>query len=167
MTARFSIATLSLRQVAHHAVCLVWSCIGLVWSSITLVTRICDVWWWTLRSVVHCASSCSYVLAKISPLELWAMLVQYMLLSCVHLSVCLSVISWYCVKMTEFGIMHTMLHDSPRCLVFLCQHAEMPLWSTVEVFVRAPNAGGVGEDQWLSTNISLYSSKTEQDRCNM
>jgi len=49
-----------------------------------------------------------------------AILARYMLSSCFHLSVCLSVTRLYCTKMAKRKIMQTMPYDSPWTLVFWC-----------------------------------------------
>jgi len=70
------------------------------------------------------------------------------------LSVCLSVTSQSSTKMAKRRITQTTQHDSPGTLVFWRQRS--PRNSTGVTPTRAPNAGGVGQNRRLSTNIRLY-----------
>ena len=72
----------------------------------------------------------------------------------VCLSVCLSVTSRCSTKMTKRRITQTPPHDTPGSLVFWCQRS--PQNSTGVTPTGAPNAGGVGQNRRLSTNIRLY-----------
>ena len=72
----------------------------------------------------------------------------------VRLSVRPSVTSRCSTKTAKRRITQTTPHDSPGRLVFCCQRS--PRNSTGSPPTRSPNAGGVGQNRRLSTNIRLY-----------
>ena len=57
-------------------------------------------------------------------------------------------------KTAKRRITQTTPHDSPGTLVFWCQRSPRNL--TGVTLTGAPNAGGVGQNQRLSTNSQLY-----------
>jgi len=69
-------------------------------------------------------------------------------------SVCLSVTSRCSTKTAKRRITQTKPYDSPGTLVFGCQRS--PRNSTGVTPTRAPNAGGVGQNQRLLINSRLY-----------
>jgi len=85
---------------------------------------------------------------KFSPSD--AMLVRYMLSSCVYLS-------RYCIKTAKCTIMQTTPYNSPGTLVFWSQRSLRYSNRVSGVTpVGATNRGGVGSDWLFPTNISLY-----------
>ena len=80
---------------------------------------------------------------------------------CLPVCVCLSVTSRSSTKTAKHRITQTTPHDTPGTLLFSDAKDlhEIRPWSLP---TKAPNAGGVGQNRRLSTNIWLYLENGER-----